>query len=122
SDKIKATVEKVSQLRGQIQAADALWSKANESRPSFGQMRAEGVREGRARASIVDLNRQLRELTSGTKEADGLQEFQKEFEQRRSDFLEYSDRLQQQMAWRQQMAERIQGGVEPQIQAARTAA
>lgn len=122
TSQINGAVEKVSKMREQVQAADALWRRANEARPSFGQLRTQGVREGRARANIADLNRQLRSLTSGSAENEGLGEFQKEWDERRGEFQEYADRAQQQMGWRQQQADRIRSNIEPQIQGARDSA
>ena len=122
TSQVNGAVAKVAKMREQVQAADALWNRANTSRPNFNQLRAQGVREGRARENINSLRKQIRELTSGNEEAEGLEEFNKEFERRRGEFLEYSDRLQQQMNWRQQMADRIQDGIESQIQTARDGA
>lgn len=119
TQKIETSVAKVKELRGQVETADALWNHANAARPRFGELRSQGVREGRARATITDLNRQIRELG---RPIEGLEEFQKEFADRRSDFLEYADRAQQQIDWRQRAADRIQSNIEPQIQAARDAA
>lgn len=120
--RIESSVDKVSKLREQIRSADALWNKANEARPTFSSLRAQGVKEGRARATIAALNRELRQLTSGGAQAEGLKEFQKELQSRRKEFLEYSDRANQQIQWRRESAERIQNGLDAQIQAARDAA
>ncbi len=117
--RINSSVEKVSKLREQIQAADDLWNQANASRPSFSDLRAQGVAEGRARASIVDLKRQIRELTSGAAQKEGLQDFQAEWDQRKQEFQEFVDRAQQRMQQRQFVSDRIQRDLEPQIQQAR---
>lgn len=118
--RINSSVEKVSKLREQVQAADDLWSRANSARPNFSDLRAQGVREGRARASILDLKRQIRELTSGVAEKDSLQGFQDEWNERRNEFEEFVNRAQQRMQQRQLVAERIQRDLEPQIAQART--
>lgn len=122
TQQINSSVEKVGKLREQIQAAGELWDRANAARPNFSQLREQGVREGRARVSIVDLKRQIRELASGTEQSEGLDAFQKEWDQRKAEFNEYLDRVQQGIDQRQRVIDGIQRDLEPQINAARITA
>lgn len=119
TSRVSAAVDKVSALREQIKSADDLWNRANTSRPSFGDLRAQGVREGRARESTNALRKQIRDLTSGAAQNESLKEFEAAWADRRQEFEEYADRVQQRMQARQQVTERIQRDLEPSIQQAR---
>lgn len=116
---INGAVEKVSQMRDQVKAADALWNRANTSRPNFNDLRAQGVREGRARETINSLRKQIRELTSGSAQNASLADFHDSWGERKKEFEEYVDKVQQRMQGRQQVAERIQRDLEPSIAQAR---
>lgn len=119
TSQINGAVEKVSKMREQVRAADALWNRANTSRPNFGELRAQGVREGRARETINALRKQIRELTSGSAQNASLDEFHENWDERKKEFEEYVDKVQQRMQGRQQVAERIQRDLEPSIAQAR---
>lgn len=115
--KINKSVEQVGKLRQHIKAADDLWSKANTSRPNFGDLRAQGVREGRAREAAVNLKQQIRDITrelAGSKQENAL-DFAEKWAAKKADLDEFTNRANERAGRRQAVMDRIRRDVDPAI-------
>jgi len=115
--KINKSVEQVSKLREQIKAADDLWNRANTSRPNFGDLRSQGVREGRAREAATNLKQQIRSITkelASSKQEKAL-DFAEKWAAKKAELDEFTDRANERAGRRQAVMDRIQREIEPAI-------
>lgn len=122
--KIEGSVARVKAIREEIQKAGDLWDRANTARPSFAQLRAQGVREGRAREAAKGLQARIRDIGAelADKKDEATQDLAERFQAKQADLKAFAARAAERMQRRQQVAERINRDLTPQLETARASA
>lgn len=115
--RINKSVEQVGKLREQIKSADDLWNKANTARPNFGDLRSQGVREGRAREAATNLKQQVRDITKelATSKQEKALDFAEKWAAKKAELDEFTDRANERAGRRQAVMDRIRRDIDPAI-------